>query len=276
MMHAVCWAGAALLAGCSLSALAREPAPPLPLWELGVFGGAATTPAYPGSNDRSTRSLALPFLIYRGEVLRIDQSGIGARLARTERTEFDIGLAASLPAKSSDVSARAGMPNLGTLLEVGPRLKVNLVNPSPSSRIRLDLPLRTVVEVRSGARAQGWTFEPKVVYEARAFDGNWTFDANIGLVIGEHKINRYFYEVQSQYAAVARPAYQADAGLMLVRVGASSSRFINPDLRVFGFVRYESYANAANRDSPLMQRKNGMSAGLAFAWTIMRSSQMAR
>jgi len=276
MMHAVRWTGAALLAGCCLSALAREPAPPLPLWELGVFGGAATTPAYPGSNDRSTRSLALPFLIYRGEVLRIDQSGIGARLARTERTEFDIGLAASLPAKSSDVSARAGMPNLGTLLEVGPRLKVNLVDPSPGSRIRLDLPLRAVVEVRSGARAQGWTFEPKVVYEARALDGNWTFDTNIGLVIGDRKVNRYFYEVQSQYASVARPAYEADAGLMLVRVGASSSRFINPDLRVFGFVRYESYAIAANRDSPLMERKNGMSAGVAFAWTIMRSSQMAR
>ena len=276
MKHAVAWSGAALLAVLCLSAQAAEPAPPLPLWELGVFGGAASTPAYPGSNDRSTRSLALPFLIYRGEVLRIDQSGIGARLARTARTEFDIGLAASLPAKSSDVSARAGMPNLGTLLEVGPRLKVNLLNPAPNSRIRLDIPLRAVVEVRSGARGQGWAFEPKVVYESRALDGNWTFDANIGLVIGDRKVNRYFYEVQPQYASAARPAYEADAGLMLVRVGASSSRFINPDLRVFGFVRYESYANAANRDSPLMQRKNGMSAGLAFAWTIMRSSQMAR
>ncbi len=280
MTQAVRWSSAALLSLlCAVpcaSSLAAAPAAPLPLWELGVFGGAASTPAYPGSNDRSTRGLALPFFIYRGEIMRVDQSGIGARLARTQRTEFDIGLAASLPAKSDDVSARVGMPNLGTLLELGPRLKVNLVNPAPNSRIRLDIPLRGVIEVRSGARTQGWTFEPKVVYEARGVDENWTFDANLGLVIGDRKINRYFYEVQPEYATVARPAYAADAGLMLMRVGVSSSRLLNPDVRVFGFVRYESYASAANRESPLIQRENGMSAGLAFAWTIKRSAQMAR
>jgi outer membrane protein len=277
MMRAVRWSGAALLALLSVSAIGAEPPPPLPLWELGVFGGAASTPAYPGSSDRSTRALALPFFIYRGEVMRVDQSGIGARLARTERTEFDVGLAASLPARSSDVKAREGMPNLGTLLELGPRLKVNLFNPSPRSRVRLDLPLRGVIEVRSGARTQGWTFEPKIVYEARGnAQENWTFDANVGMVIGDRRINSYFYEVQPQYATAARPAYEADAGLMLVRVGASSSRLLNPDLRVFGFVRFESYANAANRDSPLLQRNTGVSAGLAFAWTIKRSAQMAR
>lgn len=276
MTDVVRWSSAALLALWCAASAAAAPVQALPLWELGVFGGAAVTPAYPGSNDRSRRGLALPFLLYRGEIMRVDQSGIGARLVRTRRTEFDIGLAASLPAKSSDVSARAGMPNLGTLLEIGPRLKVNLANPTPASRIRLDLPLRGVVEVRSGARGQGWTFEPKVVFEANGPQENWTFDANIGMVIGERKVNRYFYEVQPEYATAARPAYEADAGLMLVRVGASSSRLLNPDLRVYGFVRYESYASAANRDSPLMQRKDGMSAGLAFAWTIRRSSQLAR
>ncbi len=276
MTEAVRYGSAMLLALACTASLAAVPAPPLPLWELGAFGGAASTPAYPGSRDRSTRGLALPFLIYRGAVMRVDQSGIGARLARTQRTEFDVGLAASLPAKSSEVSARVGMPNLGTLLEIGPRLKVSLAKPAPNSRIRLDLPLRAVVEVRSGARGQGWTFEPKLVYEARGPQENWTFDANLGIVVGERKVNRYFYEVQPQYATVARPAYEADAGLMLVRVGASSSRLLHPDLRLFGFVRYESYASAANRDSPLMQRKDGMSAGLAFAWTIRRSSQTAR
>ena len=276
MIRAIGRSSAALLVFSCAASIAAVPAQPLPLWELGVFGGGAITPAYPGSNDRSTRGLALPFLIYRGEILRVDQSGIGARLVRTRRTEFDIGLAASLPAKSSEVSARAGMPSLGTLVELGPRLKVNLANPTPDSRIRLDLPLRAVIEVRSGARTQGWTFEPKVLYEARGAQENWTFEANLGMVIGDRKVNRYFYEVQPEYATVTRPAYEADAGLMLVRVGANASRMLNPDLRLFGFVRYESYAGAANRDSPLMQRKNGMSAGLAFAWTIKRSAQMAR
>jgi outer membrane protein len=271
MNRAIRWCSGALLA-VSCAAQAQQ----LPLWELGVFGGAASTPAYPGSSDRSSRALALPFLIYRGEVMRVDQSGIGARLRRSERTEFDIGLAASLPARSDDVSARTGMPSLGLLLELGPRLKVMLVKPTENSRLRLDLPVRAVIEARSGVRNQGYTFEPKIVYEAHGPQEHWTFDANLGMVIGERKINRYFYEVQPAFATPERPAFAADAGLMLVRLGVSASSLLNPDVRVFGFMRYESYASAANRDSPLMQQRSGTSAGLAFAWTIKRSAQMAR
>lgn len=263
----------ALLAALPAAASA---APELPLWEVGVLGGVATTPAYPGSSDRSTRGLVLPFLIYRGEIFRADQSGIGARLLRSDRVELDVGLAASLPADSDEVEARQGMSDLGMLLEMGPRLKVRLFNPTPSSKVRLDLPLRAVIEARGGVRGQGWTFEPKVVYEARGEKEDWTFDANVGMVIGNRKINRYFYEVAPQFATVDRPAYEADSGLILVRTGASASRMIGPDLRLFGFVRYESYANAANRDSPLMKQSTGASAGFGFAWTIKRSAQMAR
>jgi MipA family protein len=256
---------------CCLSVQAQEP-----LWELGVLGGAASTPAYPGSSDHSRRGLLLPFLIYRGDVIRADQSGIGVRLVNNDRMEFDVGLAASLPARSDDVAARAGMPDLGPLLEFGPRLKVRLVDFTPASRLRLDLPLRAVIEARSGLRTQGFTFEPKVVFEARGPQGAWTFDANAGLVLGDRKINRYFYEVAPEFATAARPVYAADPGLMLMRTGASGSRLVHPDLRVFGFVRYERYAGAANRDSPLMKRDNGVSAGVGFAWTIKRSRQAAR
>jgi outer membrane protein len=248
----------------------------LPLWELGVFGGAATTPAYPGSADRSTRGLALPFFIYRGDVFRVDQQGIGARLLKSDRVELDVGLAASLPARSSDVSARSGMPNLGTLLELGPRLKLTLARPDAQSRIRFDLPLRAVVEARAGLRSQGWTFEPKLMYETRGAEEHWTFDTYLGMVLGDRKINRYFYEVQPVYATPERAAYAADSGQMLVRVGASGSQLLNPDLRLFAFVRYESYAGAANRSSPLMQQRTGTSAGLAFSWTFKRSAQAAR
>ena len=256
---------------------AQEVEPPqLPLWELGVLGGTASTPAYPGSSNRSSRGIVLPFLIYRGKVFRSDQSGIGLRLIRGEAVELDVGLAASLPARSDDVPARAGMPNLGTLLEVGPRLKVRMADFGESGKVRLDLPLRAVIEARGGVRTQGWTFEPKVVYENRSATGSWTFDANIGAVVGDRKINRYFYEVAPQYALADRRAYRADAGLMLVRTGASASYMINKDLRVFGFVRYETYANAANKDSPLMKQTNGSSAGFGFAWTFKRSAESAR
>ncbi len=274
-MNVTPWFAAALLAFSTAASGQTAESAPLPLWEVGVLGGAASTPAYPGSSDRSRRGLLLPFLIYRGKVFRADQSGIGARLFNSERFELDVGLAASLPARSDDVAARVGMPNLGTLLEVGPRLKVHLAQLGPRSRVRLDIPLRAVVEAKGGLHGQGYTFEPKVVYESRSPDGRWTFDANLGMVVGDSRINRYFYEVQPQYATLARPAYQAESGLILVRTGASASRMIGKDVRVFGFVRYESYGNAANKDSPLMKRDTGTSAGVGFAWTLHRSVRRA-
>ena len=247
----------------------------LPLWELGALGGAASTPAYPGADDRSSRAIALPFLIYRGKVLRADQSGIGARLLHTDAVEFDVGFALSLPARSDHVAARAGMPDLGSLVEFGPRLKLKLAELSPASHLRLELPLRAVIEARGDLRRQGWTFEPKLIWETRAAEGAWTTDASLGLVAGDAAINRYFYEVEPRYANPARPAYTARSGLMLLRAGLSGSRKLTPDVRVFGFLRYDSYANAANRDSPLLKRSTGASAGIGFAWTLGRSARMA-
>jgi outer membrane scaffolding protein for murein synthesis (MipA/OmpV family) len=266
----------ALALAISLPSLAQQTTPALPLWEAGVFGGAVSTPAYPASDDRSSRLLVLPFLIYRGEILRSDASGIGARLLRTDQVEVDVGFAASLPAHSDNVAARSGMPDLGFLGEFGPRVKIFLGNPTPISRLRLDLPLRAVMEVRGGVRRQGTTFEPRLVYETRETGSPWSYDASVAMVIGDSRINRYFYEVAPQFATASRPAYHARSGLMLMRVGLSASYKLNPDVRLFAFVRGESYAGAANRDSPLYKQTTGASIGAGFAWTLGRSTEPAR
>ena len=247
----------------------------LPLWEVGVIAGAVSTPAYPGSSERANRALAAPAIIYRGKVFRSDQSGVNARLLKSDVLELDVGFAASLPSRSNAGAAREGMPDLGTLIEAGPRLKINVARFSETARVRLDLPVRGVFELRGGVRNQGWTFEPKLVYEVRERAGLWSADAHLGAVWGSRKINGYFYDVQPQFATLDRPGYEADAGLMLVRVGVSASRRINPDVRVFGFLRHETYANAANRDSPLMKRRAGSSAGFGVAWTLRRSERQA-
>lgn len=265
-----------MLAAC-LAAPSRAPAQaPQPLWELGAIGGAVATPSYPGADSRASRALALPLLVYRGPVLRSDQSGIGARLFRSDAAELDLGFAASLQARSDEVEARAGMPDLGTLVEFGPRLKLRLAAPTPDSVLRLELPLRAVAEVRGGVRHQGWTLEPRLAYALRDAAGNWEFDANLGAVLGDAGINRYFYEVQPAQATAQRPAYAARSGLVLLRAGASAWRKLHPDVRVLGFVRLDGYADAANRDSPLMRRDSGWSAGFGLAWTLKRSSRPAR
>ncbi|MET0320417.1 MAG: MipA/OmpV family protein [Duganella sp.] len=275
--RACLWAAWLALAAPAVHAQQQDPAPApgLPLWEIGLFGGAASTPAYPGSDDRSTRALVLPMVIYRGQVIRADRSGVGARLVRTDRVELDVGFAVSLPARSGDVKAREGMPDLASLLEFGPRIKVLLAEPSDTSRVRLELPLRVPVELRSGFQRQGLVFEPRLVYEAGDASGRWQADANVGAVFGNARLHRYFYDVAPAYATASRPPYAASGGLMMTRLGLSLSRRLSPDWRVFGFTRYDNYRHARNRDSPLFRRDSGLSVGLGFTWTVHRSAARA-
>jgi outer membrane scaffolding protein for murein synthesis (MipA/OmpV family) len=286
----VSWAAAAL--ACALPSFAAEPAEPAaaaeapaapvepsergqPLWEAGVGAAVFSTPAYPASSQRTTRGLALPFLLYRGKVLRADQQGVGARLVNNDRIAFDVGFAASLPAHSNDVAARRGMPDLGTLVEFGPRVKVHLADLGDQGRVRFELPLRAVIEARGGLRRQGWTLEPRLVWARRGEQNRWTLEGQLGALFGDRRIHSYFYEVEPQYATLARPAYHAGSGLMLVRTGLFGTYRLNPDWRLFGFVRLDSYAGAANRDSPLFKKNAGASAGIGFAWTFARSSARA-
>ncbi len=270
----------ALAAASLLPGLAAAQAQPternLPLWEAGIGAAAFSTPAYPGADDRNHRVLALPYLIYRGRVFRADQNGIGARLLNTDKVEFDVGFAGSLPAHSDDVEARRGMPDLGTLVEFGPRVKYKFADLGEQGRLRFELPLRAVIEARSGVRRQGWTMEPRLVWEKRGEAARWTMEAQLGAVFGDARINRYFYEVAPQYVTAERPAYQAESGLMLVRTGLFGTYKLHPGLRLFGFVRYETYSGAANQDSPLMKKNTGASAGIGFAWTFARSQERAR
>ena len=271
-------AGIAML-GLAWQACAQQvppmPAPDQALWEIGLFGGAASMPAYPGAADHSTRGLVLPMLIYRGKVLRADRSGVSARLFNSERVDLDLGFALSLPARSHAVEARAGMPDLNSLLEFGPRLKLLLSEPSAPDQLRLELPLRTPLEIGNGFRRQGLVFEPRLVYETGSSDRRWKGDANIGLMWGNARLNQYFYEVAPQYAGATRPAYRAEGGVMMWRVGLSLSHALTPDWRLFGFTRYDNYTHAANRDSPLFKRNSGTSLGFAFTWTAYRSKARA-
>lgn len=261
------------LASMSLSAQAQPAA--LPLWELGVFAGSASTPAYPGSSDRAVRTLALPFFIYRGDVFRAERGSVGARVFRSDDIELDVGFSASLPASSDDVSVRKGMPDLGTLLEFGPRLKMTLARPSPGSRLLLELPVRAVLEVNNGVRRQGFAVEPELGYEVRDAGAGWSLSTTASLFFGDADLNRYFYGVSAPFATAARPAYEARAGLITARLGVTTAKSLTPDLRVFVFARHDLQDGSANKDSPLFQQTTGTSLGLGLTWTVGRSSQKA-
>ena len=87
---------------------AARAAEPAPLWEAGLLGFTASQNAYPGASERTQKTLVLPWLIYRGPVLRADRGSVGLRAVKTPEFELDVGFAAALGASSERVRARSG------------------------------------------------------------------------------------------------------------------------------------------------------------------------
>lgn len=273
-------AGVVLL--CSGAARAQTdgestPAASLPLWELGVFAFGVSQQAYPGSDEQLARGLVLPYGQYRGRFLRADRETAGLRAVKTPVYELDLGVSASFGGSSSEIGARRGMPNLGTLVEFGPRLKIKLGSwgeGRDAGRWRLDLPVRGVFDLTDGAAHRGMAFEPEINFQRRSL-GGIGYEVSLGAIVGDRRLNRTFYGVAPIYALPDRPAYEAKSGLVAWRLSASVSRALTPDWRVVGFARFDSVAGAANEGSPLVRRTTGATVGVGFSYTWLRSDQRA-
>ena len=265
----------AALSSATLTAIAQtapSTEPAQPLWEIGIGAVAASQPAYPGAATNTNRVVALPFFIYRGEVVRAEQGNVGLRAIKTPRYELDIGFSASLGSSANDVPERIGMPDIGTLVEFGPRLKINLGDISQGrSGVRLDLPLRGVFDLSNSFTNRGVSFEPQLSFDV-PLPGGWRGGVGLSALFGTQKLNETFYTVTAAEALANRPAYTAQAGLLSTRASFGASKKLTPDLRVLGFIRLDSTAGSANSSSSLITRNSGASIGVGLAYTFGRSS----
>jgi outer membrane protein len=279
---AVVAAGFCLLANCALAddtPAQPTPAavhPALPLWEAGLLGFGYTQPAYPGADDRTSAVLGLPYLVYRGQYLRAERGNVGLRALMTPRIEMDVGFGASLGSSSSDVAARRGMPDLGTMIEFGPRLKINLGDVSSGrSDMRLQFPLREVIDISRGFRSKGIAFEPQWVIDKR-LPHSWFTSLDLGALFGDKELNDTYYGVTPAEATPTRPSYTARSGLIALRAGLFATHPLTSDVRLICTIRLESLTGAANTDSPLVRRNSGWSAGIGLVWVLGRSEQNAK
>ncbi|MES1982445.1 MAG: MipA/OmpV family protein [Pseudomonadota bacterium] len=266
---------AALAQETPLEVIPELNTPRLPLWEAGVFGVGMAQTAYPGADQRVNRVLLLPYVLYRGAYLRTDQGTISVRAIKNPRTEVDVGFAASLGSNSSAIEARRGMADIGTLVEMGPRLRINLGDiESGRSTSRILLPLRGVFDLNDRLHGRGIAFEPQWVREQRLTE-RWLITTNLGALFGDAKLGDTFYGVAQDEATPARPSYQARGGLIALRSGVMVSHPLTADVKLVTFVQLESVAGAANRDSPLVRRNSGWTAGVGLSWIFARSDRRA-
>jgi len=245
-----------------------------PLWEAGIGGFAGAVADYPGSNQYRVRGLPLPFFIYRGDFLKSDANG--PRLQKSSGiVEWELSGGGSL-ASNSKGGARSGMPNLDYLLEIGPKAKITVAKPTDTSRLTVDVALREAISTNfsSRLRTQGELFAPDIAYEERAiFGSQWSGRASLGAQFATAALQRYYYEVEPQYARPGRPAYDARAGYLGATLALTAFRQITRSFTVFVGLDVNNYDGAANVDSPLLRTRNDLGAAVGFAWSIGQSKR---
>ena len=215
--------------------------------------------------------LPIPYLEYRGEILKADDRRYRGLLG--DRIELEFSLSGSPPAKDNE--ARRGMPDLDATLEIGPSLNIALFrSKNGAEKLELRLPVRTVIATDlSHFRHIGWIFQPNLSLDFKNFLGNrgWNLGLQGSLVYSDRRNNQYFYAVDPIFVNADRPAFNPGGGYGgLNLLAAVSKRF--PSYWVGAFAKWDSVAGAVFADSPLVKTRSNLSGGLGIAWILGASS----
>ncbi len=247
----------------------------LPLWEAGFGFTGLSMPDYRGSDQQRGYVLPFPYLVYRGEILRLDRKGLYGILFESKRVQLNISADAGVPVRSNRNSARTGMPNLDPTFQIGPSLEFCLFTNCDSDRVmQIRLPVRAVFASDfSYLAGTGFVANPQLNFDFRNLGPGrgWNFGFALGPLYATKKFHEYYYQVDAQYAIPGvRAPYDAKGGysgsLIIVTL---SKRF---EKVWFGaFARYDNLSGAVFADSPLMRTKQSFMAGFGIAWVFGQS-----
>jgi outer membrane protein len=240
-----------------------------PVWEAGVGVGVLRLPHYRGSDQSHTWVLPVPYVVYRGDLLRADRDGARARLFNDERFDVDVSAAATAPTRSEDNRAREGMPDLAPTVEIGPNINYTLSR-GEQWTLQARLPIRAAFTLESGPDMIGWMATPNVNLDMRVH--GWNVGMLTGPIFGTRRINGYFFDVAPEFATAERPAYQSRGGYAGWRLLGAVSRRLG-DFWVGGYISGDSVRNARFHDSPLVRQRETVAFGIAVSWIFAESDR---
>ncbi len=247
-----------------------------PLWEAGLGIGTVMFPDYRGSDVTHAYPIPVPYVVYRGPFLKADRDGVRGRFFNSEYAELNVSVNATVPINSDSNSARKGMPDLRSTVEIGPSLDWHLWHASDRHvKLDLQLPLRAPITVEASPKPIGWVFSPHFNLDIIDPFGRkgWNFGLAAGPMYADRKYHAYFYSIANEFATASRPAYEANGGYSGTQFIAALSKRL-PKYWVGAYMRYDTLTNAAFADSPLVKRGSYLSGGVGIAWMIGQSKIM--
>lgn len=242
-----------------------------PLWELGVTGIALVSPDYPGADEYQYLALPLPNIIYRGDFLRADRQGVRGVFFESDDLEINVSVDGNLPT-DDDSDARAGMPDLDPLVELGPSLDYTFLR-NDGGAYGIRLPLRLAFSVfgdDSFVQYQGIVANPEVTFQTRvdAFDRGVGIELSTGPILGYDGINEYFYDVDPEFARSGRAAYASDSGYMGMEATGRIGFSLTDRARYFAAGNVMYLGGAANEDSPLLRDEFNVTFVTGLTWSL--------
>lgn len=243
----------------------------MPRWEAGLGLSGLSVPDYRGSDRNQLYLFPVPYLVYRGEALKVERGAIRGIFFRSERIELDTSFNGSPPVRSGENGARKGMPDLDPSLEAGPSLKYLLLrSPDGAFKAEVQFPLRMVFATDlSYVRSSGLVFNPRLNLDwGRITErGRWRAGAAFGPVFIDTRNSRHYYQVDPVYALPDRPAYSAHGGYAGMQLALAASARIGR-FWVGAFSRIDSLRGARFEDSPLVKARGNATAGVAVSWVM--------
>jgi len=248
----------------------------LSLLEIGVGAITIDIPDYPGSGHNTTHTIPFPAAIYRGDLLRADEEGgVRTRFFHGPRMELNMSVGGQLPSNSEENPDRTGMPDLHTIIELGPGLIFHFIPPSRDAKRKLSLNVPLRYAISSDLKrfdGRGFIFNPVIYYiEEQFLLKHLTLFTSFDTRFATRRLHDYFYSVTPQFATSHRPHYQAKGGYLGSSLSLGLTYSFKRRLNVIFGLYHSNYQGSPNLDSPLFAKKETTSIGIGLIWWFYQS-----
>ncbi|MDR2861314.1 MAG: MipA/OmpV family protein [Syntrophobacterales bacterium] len=241
-----------------------------PLWEAGVGVAGMYLPDYRGSDEGRFYALPYPYVVYRGDIFRVDKERVSGRIFETSRMLLDVSFYGGVPVSSDKNDARRGMPDLDPTFEVGPSLRFNLLQGDKNSyNLTLTVPVRAVFSTDfHSIHHEGWILSPRLNFDVQDIIPRTGIGLGIsaGPYFATKKYHDYYYTVDSAYATPSRPAYDSKGGYSGSSVTVGLHKQFGTSFLLNAFVSGDFMRGAEIENSPLVTTKQSFMTGAAITW----------